>query len=115
MARKKDVREAANVVTITLLVILAFINIRCILYTKSWLVILTSIIQMFMFYYFHSKEKMLFSQNINPDWKYFDVFNISISLLLIFVSVMLLIFDNIIGKIPSVILSQFAALLFLIY
>ena len=115
MARKKDVREAANVVTITLLVILAFINIRCILYTKSWLVILTSIIQMFIFHYFHSKEKMLFSQNINPDWKYFDAFNISISLLLIFVSVMLLIFDNIIGKIPSVILSQFATLLFLIY
>ena len=115
MARKKDVREAANVVTITLLVILAFINIRCILYTKSWLVVLTSIIQMFMFYYFHSKEKMLFSQNINPDWKYFDVFNISISLLLIFASAMFLIFDNVIGKIPSVILSQFAALLFLIY
>lgn len=115
MARKKDVREAASGITITLLVILAFINIRCILYTKSWLIVLTSIIQMFIFYYFHSKEKMLFSQNINPDWKYFDVFNISISLLLIFASVMLLIFDNVIGKIPSVILSQFATLLFLIY
>lgn len=115
MTKKKDVREAANGVTIALLVILAFINIRCILYTKSWLVVLTSAIQMFIFYYFHSKEKMLFSQNINPDWKYFDVFNISISLLLIFASVMLLIFDNVIGKIPSVILSQFAALLFLIY
>ena len=115
MARKKDVREAAKGVTIALLVILAFINIRCILYTKSWLVVLTSMIQMFIFYYFHSKEKMLFSQNINPDWKYFDIFNISISLLLIFVSVMLLIFDNVIGKIPSAILSQFATLLFLIY
>ena len=115
MARKKDVREAANGVTITILVILAFINIRCILYTKSWLVVFTSIIQMFIFHYFHSREKMLFSQNINPDWKYFDIFNISISLLLIFVSVMLLIFDNVIGKIPSVILSQFATLLFLIY
>ena len=115
MARKKDVREAANgVTTIALLAILAF-NIRCILYTKSWLVVLTSVIQMFTFYYFHSKEKMLFSQNINPDWKYFDVFNINISLLLIFVSVMLLIFDNVIGKIPSVILSQFTILLFLIY
>ena len=35
MARKKDVREAANgVTTIALLAILAF-NIRCILYTKS--------------------------------------------------------------------------------
>ena len=115
MARKKDVREAAKGVTIALLVILAFINIRCILYTKSWLVVLTSVIQMFIFYYFHSKEKMLFSQNINPDWKYFDIFNISISLLLIFASVMLLIFDNVIGKIPSAILSQFATLLFLIY
>ena len=115
MTKKKDAKEAANGVTITILIILAFINIRCILYTKSWLVVLTSVIQMFIFYYFHSKEKMLFSQNINPDWKYFDVFNISISLLLIFVSVMLLIFDNVIGKIPSVILSQFTILLFLIY
>lgn len=115
MTKKKDVREAANRVTIILLVILAFINIRCILYTKSWLVVLTSVIQMFIFYYFHSKEKMLFSQNINPDWKYFDVFNISISLLLIFVSVMLLIFDNVIGKISSAILAQFTILLFLIY
>lgn len=115
MARKKDVREAANVVTIiTLLVILAF-NIRYILYTKSWLIVLTSVIQMFIFYYFHSKEKMLFSQNINPNWKYFNVFNISMILLFVFVSVILLIFDNIIGKIPSVILSQFATLLFLIY
>ena len=115
MARKKDVREAANGVTITLLVILAFVNIRCILYTKSWLVVLTSVIQMFIFYYFHSKEKMLFSQNINPDWKYFNVFNISMILLFIFVSAILLIFDNVIGKIPSVILSQFVTLLFLIY
>ena len=115
MTRKKDVREAASGVTITILVILAFINIRCILYTKSWFVVLTSIIQMFIFHYFHSREKMLFSQNINPDWKYFDVFNISISLFLIFASVMLLIFDNVIGKIPSVILAQIAILLFLIY
>ena len=115
MTRKKDVREAASGVTITILVILAFINIRCILYTKSWFVVLTSIIQMFIFHYFHSREKMLFSQNINPDWKYFDVFNISISLFLIFASVMLLIFDNVIGKIPSVILAQLATLLFLIY
>ena len=115
MARKKDVREAASGVTITLLVILAFINIRCILYTKSWLVVLTSIIQMSIFHYFHSREKMLFSQNINPDWKYFDVFNISMILLFVFVSVILLMFDNVIGKIPSAILSQFTTLLFLIY